>query len=165
MNEGRMVRLVGIGANLAVLAGLIFVGVEVRNGRAAVEAQIADGIAEGFIEHNLATVTDSTVARIWVVGLEAPDRLSDMEAARFSAYFRASLNQYLRVYRLSNTGLVDPEFWEVLAGQVAWQLSTPGGHLFHDGNELPDGFLEAIEPFTGTATPPDQMLGRPVPLN
>ena len=55
----------------AIVASLIFVGLELRTSRAAAQAQIADGIAEGFIDLNVAVMTDETLACIWSVGLEA----------------------------------------------------------------------------------------------
>lgn len=50
-------------------------------------------------------VTNPAVACLWPVGLHTPDRLSDIQAARFAMYFRAVFNQYIRVYALYETGL------------------------------------------------------------
>jgi len=165
-SRGRTLRLASVltvSANLAVVAGLVFVGVEVRNNRAAVESQIADGIAEGFIEHNLAAVTSPAVACIWSVGLHTPERLSDVQAAQFAMYFRAVFNQYIRVHALYETGLLDHDFWQFVGAQAAWAMSTPGGVLFFEGNPgVPSGFLRAVEVLEPVAA--DQLLQRPIPL-
>ena len=84
--ESGINRWISVGANVAVLLGLIFVGLEVRNSRAAAEAQAADGIADGFLQLNLISITDSTAAKVWDRGLLEPDSLSDMEAFQFSMH-------------------------------------------------------------------------------
>ena len=160
--SGRLLSMLHIGANLAVLAGLVFVGVEVRSNRAAVESQMADGIAEGFIDHNLAAVSDPAIACIFPVGLEHPERLTDVEAARFAMYFRALFNQYIRIYALYDTSLLDEERWGITASQARWMMETPGGRLFFEGNPgVAEDFLSAVNAHPPIA--PDQMLGREIP--
>ena len=161
MDSDSVHRWLSLGANIAVLAGLIFVGVEVRNSRAAAEAQVADGWADGFLQLNLATITDSAVARIWDVGLADPDQLTDAEAVRFSMYMRGIFNQYQRVYRLYDTGLLGEENWRHTASEAAWMMRTPGGVAHFAGNELPEDFLAAIAEFQGSPRASDMRLGRP----
>jgi hypothetical protein len=95
----------------AIVASLVFVGIELRTNRAAAESQIADGIAEGFLEINVTAMSDSTLVCIWSVGLEAPERLSDIQAGRFSMFMRGVFNQYMRVHTLYETGLVTEDTW------------------------------------------------------
>lgn len=154
-------RWLSLGANIAVLAGLVFVGFEVRNGRAAAEAQVADGLADGFLQLNLATINDSSVARIWDLGLFAPDELTDAEAVRFSMYMRGVFNQYQRVFRLYTTGLLDETTWSFTAGEAAWMMETPGGAAHFAVNELPDDFVRAVELHQETPHAADMRLGRP----
>lgn len=161
----KLVRLLNVGANVAVLGGLVFLGVEVRNNRAAVEAQLADGIAEGFLEVNALAVADSAAACIWSVGWLAPGRLSDLQAARFSMYARMDFNQYMRVHVLYETGLVHEEAWKGVASSAAWKMSTPGGQLFFAENPLPDSFMQAIERYVDALPPQGFMLGRDLPAS
>lgn len=149
MGGDRVMNALSIGANVAVLAGLIFVGMQVRDGRAAAEAQVADGVTDGFLELNLATVADPDVACMMIVGLEAPGNLTVVEAARFAAFMRGLFNQYLRVHRAYRTGLLDHEYWEGAAAEAAWLMSTPGGQAYFRDNWLPPSFLEAIAPIAG----------------
>ena len=161
MKSDAINRWLTVGANLAVLAGLIFVGVEVRNTRAAAEAQVADGIADGFLQLNLATINDASVARIWDVGLLEPDKLTELEAVRFSMLMRGVFNQYQRVYRLHETGLLDEEAWDFTASEAAWMMKTPGGAAHFSVNTLPQGFLRALEQYEGVEQSADMRLGRP----
>jgi hypothetical protein len=65
MTCDRLLKFLGIGANVAVLAGLIFVGFQVPDGRAAAEAQVVDGVTDGFLQLNLAVIADPEVACVW----------------------------------------------------------------------------------------------------
>jgi hypothetical protein len=154
MGDDRVSNALSIGANLAVLAGLIFVGIQVRDGRTAAEAQVADGVTDGFLELNLAAVADPGVACVVLVGLESPGDLTVLEAARFSALMRGLFNQYLRVHRAYRTGLLDQEYWEGAAAEAAWFMSTPGGKAYFQENWLPPSFLEAIAPIAGATGGP-----------
>ncbi len=145
----------------AIVASLIFVGLEVRTNRAAAESQIADGIAEGFLELNVAAMIDSSLTCIWSVGLEAPERLSDIQAGRFSVNMRGVFNQYMRVHSLYKTGMVTEETWASVASTASWLMTTAGGQLFFPSNQLPDDFSVAIKPYEGI--PQDFMLGRELP--
>ena len=145
----------------AIVASLIFVGLEMRTNRAAAESQIADGIAEGFLDLNMAATSDSTLVCIWSVGLEAPERLSDIQAGRFSMFMRGVFNQYMRVHTLYETGLVTEDTWASVASTASWLVTTPGGRLFFPSNQLPGDFADAIKPYKGI--PQDFMLGRDLP--
>ena len=47
-----------------------------------------------FVQLNLASISDSSVARLWVIGLNKPERLTDLEAVQFSFYLRGVFNQF-----------------------------------------------------------------------
>jgi hypothetical protein len=159
----RVSRFLGIGANLAVLAGLIFVGLQVRDGRAAAEAQVADGIADGFLQLNLAGISDSEVACLWIVGLEHPERLTAVQSARFSLYLRGVFNQYQRVHRQFTTGLASEDAWSEIAREAAWLRSTPGGQAHFANNPLEPALLAAISEYEGQMEVKGMSLGKAPP--
>jgi hypothetical protein len=159
-SESSLSRSLTVGANMAVLLGLIFVGVEVRNSRAAAEAQAADGIADGFLQLTLTQMTDSTVAKVWTTGLREPDSLNDTEAIQFSMHMRALFNQFHRVHRLYRTGLITEADWERYARQAAGMMATPGGLLYFAGNESPPDFEQDVRRYEGEAPNFDLHLGR-----
>ena len=145
----------------AIVASLIFVGLEMRTNRAAAESQIADGIAEGFLDLNMAATSDPTLVCIWSVGLEAPERLTNVQAGRFSMFMRGVFNQYMRVHSLYKTGLVTEDSWATVASSASWLMTTPGGQLFFPSNQLPDEFAHELKLYDGI--PQDFMLGRELP--
>lgn len=144
MKNERVLNLLNIGANLAVLAGLLFVGLQVRDSRAAAEAQVAESIADGFQELTLLGTSDAAVACLWVVGLFRPDDLDPIQSVRFAFFMRGLFNQYERVFRQYETGLVREVQWRMIADEVAGIVATPGGRLFIDDNPYPDDFLSSV---------------------
>jgi hypothetical protein len=150
----------GVGANLAVLVGLVFVGVEVRNSRSTLQMQAADGIAEGFLSMNLAMMTDTAVARVWDQGIHAPDSLTDIEAMQFSMHLRALFNQFERIHSLYAEGLLSHDEWGLYAREALYLMETEGGRLHFAGNQLHDEFVADLEPFRGLPRNIDLRLGR-----
>ena len=92
-------------ANVGVLVGVIFLAVELRHSSNAISAQTQDSIADGFIQLNLATISDPTVGENWVIGLYEPERLTNTEKIRFSMHMRALFNQFRRVHGLYRADL------------------------------------------------------------
>lgn len=159
-SDSRINSWISLGANVAVLLGLIFVGLEVRNSRAAAEAQAADGIADGFLQLNLISIGDSAAARIWDTGLREPASLTDVEAFQFSMHMRALFNQFTRVHRLYRAGLIDEADWELYGREAATLMASPGGVIYFAGNDLPADFKRDVFRYEGMSSNIDLRLGR-----
>ncbi len=160
MNAEKLNSWLGVLANIGVLVGIIFLAIEVRHSSNAVNAQMADSVADGFIALNITSITDPAVARIWVVGLVEPERLSDVEAIQFSMLVRGVFNQYARVHRLYRSGLLSESDWALYAREAASTMTTPGGKLHWEGNEMDPDFLADVEPYIGQESNVDFRLGR-----
>ena len=146
--------------NIGVLVGIIFLVIEVHHSSNAVIAQMADSIADGFIALNVITITDPTVARINVIGMYEPERLSNVEAIQFSMLIRGLFNQYGRVHRLYRLGILSESDWALYAREAASTMNTPGGKLHWEGNEMAPDFLADVEPYIGQEPNIDFLLGR-----
>jgi hypothetical protein len=163
-SEGRVTRWLSIVSNFSVLLGLLFVGVEVRNSRASVKAQAADGIADGFVQLNLAIITDTMVARVWEQGTRAPETLTEGERFQFAMHIRGLFNQYIRVYRFYRAGLISEDEWAFYAPEIAAQLGTPGGVMFFSKNTLPLDFLADVRAHEDSARQFDTRIGPSNPI-
>ena len=160
MNAEKLNSWLGVLANIGILAGVIFLAIEIRQSNVAVTAQMQDSIADGFISLNMATITEPAVGRVWVVGLYEPDRLSDVEAIQFSMHMRGLFNQYRRVHGLYRSGLLSESDWALYAREAASTMTTPGGELHWEGNEMDPDFLADVEPYIGQESNIDLRLGR-----
>lgn len=148
-NSDRLLKWLSIGANIAILIGLIFVIMELRQNNDSLKLQSQDAIADGFVQLNLASISDSTVARLWVLGLHAPDRLNEVHAIQFSFYMRGVFNQFFRIHNLYKTGTLSKEEWSSYAGEAAYLMSTQGGKIYFQDNWVPDDFRREMETFKG----------------
>jgi len=153
---------IGILANVGVIAGIMFLAVEIDQSTKATAAAASDSVVDGYNSLNMPVITDPQVARIFIIGLYEPDRLTDVEAVQFAMWLRSQVNQHLRVKELTRRGL----YSETLQGgdilQLARLLSTPGGIQYLEGNEdvIPQELLENMRPFLGQELQSDFTLGR-----
>lgn len=148
-------------SNVAVIVGIVFLAVEVREAGYATRQQTENARVEGYNALNLALATDPDLSRIFVVGLDDPDRLDNTEAAQFSNLMRAIINQHRQMYEQYVLGLISEEGWQYSARQAAQIYSTAGGERFLATNAYGSlAFLAAIQPYMGQQLQSSFSLGR-----
>ena len=148
-------------ANLSVVVGIFFVAAEVRQANNATELQTIESVASGWVGLNEAIVSDSQVARAFVVGLYNPTALSDVEAAQFSMFLRMFTNQVARVKKHRDLSLVPNSEYQAALRQLAQFMDTPGGQRFSETDPLfAQNWADEIRPYRGQAPIVDLILGR-----
>jgi hypothetical protein len=148
-------------SNLAVIVGIVFLAVEVRDAGNATRQQTETARVEGYNALNLALAGDASLSRIFVVGLDDPARLTDTEAAQFSNLMRAIINQHRQMHEQYLLGLISEENWQYSAQQAAQIYSTAGGREFLKTNAYGSlAFFGAIEPYMGQELQSSFSLGR-----
>ena len=135
---------IAVAANIGVIVGLVFVGLEIRNGSNAIMAQMPDSVADGFNSNNELVVADAAFARTFMIGLDEPGELTDVEAVQLSMFIRNAVNHMNRVFALHKLGLISDEQWNRIVSGLAGLLATAGGQAYLNGNELPVGLKEEI---------------------
>ena len=145
-----------------MLIGIVFLVIEVRHASDTAQAQMADSAVAGHNALNLAAFSNPQVARVVVVGLYEPARLSDAEAVQFQFWLRALVNQQLRLWRMHQLGFKSAEDRQNELEQLAGFLATPGGKLFLDDNRtgFPAPLLREIQPYLDQEPNLGLMLGR-----
>ena len=68
MNLDKLNQWLSILGNLAVLAGIAFLAIEIQQNSDMMESQIRDSLASELTEWQMALATDSSVAKIWQDG-------------------------------------------------------------------------------------------------
>ena len=105
-------------------------------------------------------IADPMMAKILHVGINNPDQLSDLDAYRVSLLVRSFFNQYRRVHRLYQLGLLPESEWAGEAMEIASFMDTRGVQLFVEGNQLPEDFLYDVLQGKGELRDIDYTLGR-----
>ena len=151
-------------SNLAVVIGIVFLAVETREAGYATRLQTESARVEGYNAINLAVANNPDLARILVVGLDDPNRLENVEAAQFSGFMRAVMNQGGAMYAQYSLGLISDEVWQYSAQQIAQIFSTAGGKKYLQANSAAyanSSFLAALQPYMGQEMQSNFSLGRP----
>ena len=147
-------------ANVGVIAGIVFLAIEVRESRVATEMQTVEGITEGWISLNEAFL-ESDYTRIHLLGLYRPDELSTVEAARFSMYLRMFNNHVNRIGRYSELGLITESEYQSALREMATTMSTPGGRVFRATEPgFEEQWADRLRPYEGSEAVFNLLLGR-----
>ncbi len=160
INSDNLIKWLTICANLAILVGLVFVILEIRQNNDALKIQSQDAIAEGFLQLNLASISDSSVARVWVIGLHEPERLTDVEAIQFSFHLRGVFNQLHRIHSLYSRGTISELEWSDFAKEAAFMMSTKGGQLYFQDNWVRNSFGKDVQKYKDVIPNINFQLGR-----
>lgn len=86
--------LLDLAGAAAVLIGLVFVGLELRQNTEAVEAASLQNQTDASTEFLLLIAADAELARIWLDSSKDPNQLSEIDSVR---YFLLSRTRWLRM--------------------------------------------------------------------
>ena len=106
MDSDRLNKWLSLGANLGVLAGIIFLAVEIRQNSDLARMQFADDRIDTWQQGELAVFGDS-VATVWEKSVQDPESLTLAETRMLDAYLAFQLTNALRVLELENGGLLE----------------------------------------------------------
>jgi hypothetical protein len=122
----------------AVIASLIFVGVQLRQATSAIRATSSQAHSALYTDLVRSIIDNGDFARVWSIGLTQPKALAEDDWIRFVAYASALFRLYesSRVQWLN--GRLDEEHWHTIERQaadfghlpglqIAWELR---GHWF-----------------------------------
>lgn len=111
---------------IAVIASLIFVGVQLRQATAAIRGSSSEAHAALYTELVDSIVDNADFARIWTIGLNDPMALGDDEWVRFVAYSSALFRQYETSRVQWQKGRLDNEHWHTIEKQAISFGHLPG---------------------------------------
>ncbi len=128
-NAGRVAELIGLAA---VVASLVFVGVEVRQSAAATRGATQQQLAAAAREVTLA-LTMPDMAELLTRGdtLYVSGDLSEADALRLEAFYLATFRVYEDAFYQFGVGNLDPEIWAGWRASMSdFALSLPGFRVF-----------------------------------
>ena len=161
MNTERINTWLTLTANIGIIVSLLFLAFEINQSTKATTAAASDSVVDGFNTLNMSIISDPQVARVFIVGLYEPDKLTDIEAVQFAMWLRSFVNQHMRERRLTKLGLFAHTERLMDVEQLAEVMSTPGGKQFLKSNKVfPKYLLDEIQPFLGQEPKSSFTLGR-----
>jgi len=97
-------------ANLGVFAGLVFVGLEIRQNTSQLRAEASYSITASVNEMNAGVYADSTLAELLLRGEQDLEALSTIERQRFEAFQFSRLNIAEYIQDLETEGVSNLNF-------------------------------------------------------
>jgi hypothetical protein len=141
-------------ANIGVIAGILFLAIEVRQNSTQIEQATTAIAAQAVFEMNKeanavrrTVYTDAALTEIVDKGFEDPRSLTATERLRFENYFGTVLNTYEAAYIFWQKGLVDEQDFIGWRYSLCPMLRSEGGRLFWERlatSAYADGFVEDV---------------------
>ena len=111
---------------VAVIASLIFVGVQLRQASAAIRGASSEAHAALYTDLVHSIIDNADFARLWSVGLNDPKALLEDEWVRIVASSSALFRQYETSRVQWQKGRLDHEHWHTVEKQAANFRHMPG---------------------------------------
>ena len=93
MNTAKVNVWLSLAANVGVIISLLFLAFEIDQSTKSTAAAVGDSVIDGYNTLNMPVISDPQVARIFIIGLYEPDKLTDVEAVQFAMWIRSMVNQ------------------------------------------------------------------------
>ncbi len=110
------IQAVGI---FAVVASLVFVGIEVRQNSVATRSATNAAVKDSFLELNLAIASSPELARAMVTSAENPDDALPQDQMRVLALWRALFHVWSNVHRQHLNGTIDPALYDAVFQEIS----------------------------------------------
>jgi len=114
----------------AVLLGLVFVGLELRQNTEAVQAATSQGVTELSIDWMAGIAASPELGEAWLKGLSDPTQLNELEAMRVTYIMRAYWLRMQTTYYQWRRGALNDADWAPYGVAICRQPSeTSGGQV------------------------------------
>ena len=127
MNSDQVSKWTTIITNIAVIIGLVFVGLEFRNNARAIEAERIDSFMSGWNDVTASLIQGDQSSEIYYRAHAEPESLSNYEQSRFQHYLQIAFNNFERVYQARKSGLIPDELWETHRAGIGFAFISKQG--------------------------------------
>jgi hypothetical protein len=138
-NSKNYIEILGTGA---VILGLVFVGFELRQNTAAIQAETMQGLSDASQEYLLLIGADANLTEIVRKGNRSPDQLSETEALQFFYLKRTQWIRYQNAFFQYQRGTMGDEDWSFYDSLIC---GSPGTNWESHRNALARRFSEYVE--------------------
>lgn len=137
---------------IAVVASLIFVGIQIRQNTAATQAASHHAVSDSFNELNRMFAESAEVTHIFVKGRQDRKALTEEDRWRFDSAMRAYMHVCETMFIQAGLGVGDRGIGVAEQEGIRAVLTFPGVREWWDEN--PYGFCGEFRAFVTTLAPP-----------
>lgn len=112
-------------AALAIIASLIFVGVQLRQGNRIARAQMTAAVSDKISSMMQAGSTDTGLARAFGAVVLLEERATDDDFPKLMFWFNGWLHIYHSAWVSLRDGLIDDRMLQMIETNVFWYMSKP----------------------------------------
>ena len=127
MDSDRLNRWLTLGANIAVLFGLLALVFEIRTNTAAIHAASVQEITSGTREALLTVASNKELSRIVRIGSVNRSALDEDEAYRFSLFSRQRWLFFQGIWTQRRLGVLDDQVWGAYERVICEVLGDDAG--------------------------------------
>ena len=120
--------LVELAGAIAVFLGLVFVGLELRQNTAAVEASTLQSLTDASVDYVTLLATDADLNQIWRKASSGLDQLTEEESDRLQFLIRGQWLRFQNAFLHWQRGTLGDEDWALYEGFIC-RVETPGGEV------------------------------------
>lgn len=124
MKKINLGQTIGILANMGVIAGIVFLGLELRQNNLFIEEEARNSLFQNRLDGAVLRSMDSEGARIWY-WQESDEPLSELDMRRRADYMHTSFLRWQHDYQSVQRGTLDREALAITGIIRSWH-STPG---------------------------------------
>ena len=154
MNSDLLTRWTAIITNIAIVIGLVFVGLEFRNNSRSIEAERIDSFIGGNAEINSLIVENENLAELIFRAHTVPDSLTSSELDRVQSWMLMNYDSFQRQMLANQAGLLSDKLFEQQKAGIGFIFSSNVGMELIDlfrASALDSEVWEAISASTKSA--------------
>ena len=134
-------------ANVAVIAGIVFLAFELRQNTRQLETQSYQAWMAANMEINMA-ITDTALSRVVSLGHPDSRNLGEDTHVAYAMLHMSMMQMAQSTHYLYKAGAIDEELWRAEISRAAGILTSPGVRAWWDAGgktQLTPSFVEFIE--------------------
>ncbi len=121
---GAIGELVG---GLAVIVTLIYLATQLRQTNKAIQSSSFHEVQNSLPYVNNWIISDISMARIWRIGRDDPEQLSEDEFMQFSFFILSTFHVMETIFMQNEMGTVAPRLWNAERSSIDYIFNSPGG--------------------------------------
>ena len=110
MDFDKLNRCVTLAANIGVVAGIFFLGIEMRQGNLATRIAARDSASQGHIDF-MGVLLDSSILAVANLKSSNNEELTELESRQINLFHARRWRHYERVYYLYQYGVISEQEW------------------------------------------------------
>ena len=114
-----------LAANLGVIAGIVFLGIEIQQNTAVTRSAVSQEISNASVEFFMRVAENSDLARVVNIGNRNPSELSEVEIVQFDSVTAAVFMIMEGAYKQYRLGFLPKEGWEPYEKLIKGFLTNP----------------------------------------